>query len=212
MVSLGTYKNIPITDAREPLTTIKLHTLWETKPTLFLFLRRLGCALCRSYAKQMDGNREILEKLGVQVVAMSFEAFGEGSDSDRSFEAGGFWTGPLYVIEKRVYEKLFGRKGLMNGFFGVLDMDKGALAAVKSAGIQGNLRGDGFQLGGQILVDTRGEVVFEHKQKRYGDDATLEELQSAILEYIPETIADPLQSVVQSEPAQTNDTAHQISE
>jgi AhpC/TSA antioxidant enzyme len=185
MVSIVTYKNIPITDARDPDTSIQLHTLWETKPTLFLFLRRLGCALCRSYAKQMDSHRQALEELKIddkpiRVVAMSFEAFGEGSDSDRSFEAGNFWTGPIYVINKRVYEKLFGRKGLTNSFFGLLDMDKGAVAAAKSAGIEGNLRGDGFQLGGQILVNTQGEVIFQHKQRRYGDDASLYEIQSAI--------------------------------
>jgi hypothetical protein len=188
MVSLGTYKNIPVTDARDPNKSIKLQSLWETKPTLFLFFRRLGCALCRSYAKQMDSHRQSLEALtlenrNLQVVAMSFEAFGEGSDSDRSFEAGEFWTGPIYVIEKRVYEKLFGRKGFMNGFFGVLDMNKEAVAAAKSAGIEGNLRGDGFVLGGQILVDTNGEVVFEHKQKRYGDDATVHEIKSAIQDW-----------------------------
>lgn len=183
MVSLGTYKNISVTDARDPLNSIQLHSIWETKPTLFLFFRRLGCALCRSYAKQIEGHRQKFESLGVQVVAMSFEAFGEGSDSDRSFEAGGFWLGPMYVIDKRVYEKLFGRKGLTNSFFGLLDMDKEAMATAKSAGIQGNLRGDGFVLGGQILVNTNGEVIFEHKQKRYGDDATVEQLLAAITEH-----------------------------
>jgi hypothetical protein len=185
MVSLGTYKNIAVTVAKDPLTSIPLHSLWESKPTLFLFLRRLGCALCRSYAKQMDSHRKALEELkldslNIRVVAMSFEAFGEGSDSDRSFEAGGFWSGPMYVIDKRVYEKLFGRKGLTNSFFGLLDMDKEAVAAAKSAGIKGNLRGDGFQLGGQMLVNTQGDVVFQHKQTRYGDDASFEEIQSAI--------------------------------
>lgn len=185
MITLSTYKNVSVTVASDPLTSIPLRTLWESKPTLFLFLRRLGCALCRSYAKQMDSHRQALEELkihnvNIRVVAMSFEAFGEGSDSDRSFEAGNFWTGPMYVIDKRVYEKLFGRKGLTNSFFGLLDMDKDAVAAAKSAGIQGNLRGNGFQLGGQILVDRNGEVVFEHKQKRYGDDASFEEIKSAI--------------------------------
>lgn len=200
MFTLATYKNVPVRVVSDPLTSIPLHSLWESKPTLFLFLRRLGCALCRSYAKQMDRHRKALEELkienqNIRVVAMSFEAFGEGSDSDRSFEAGGFWTGPLYVIDKRIYEKLFGRKGLTDSFFGLLDMDKDAVAAAKLAGIQGNLRGDGFQLGGQILVNTQGEVIFEHKQKRYGDDATFEEIQSAILEYISEKKDVPQQTV-----------------
>ena len=184
MVTLITYTNIPVAPAQNPTAQVPLYTLWEKQPTLFLFFRRLGCALCRSYAKQMDGHRKTLEANGVQVVAMSFEAFGEGSDSDRSFETGGFWTGPLYVIDKRVYEKLFGRKGLTNNLFGLLDMDKSAVTTAKTAGIEGNYKGDGFVLGGQILVSQTGEHLFEHKQKRYGDDATLEELFEAIKEHV----------------------------
>ena len=61
--------------------------------------------------------------------------------------------------------------------------DTVAAGAAKAAGIQGNIRGDGFVLGGQILVNTNGEVVFEHKQKRYGDDATFKDLAGAILEH-----------------------------
>ena len=195
MVSLLTYKNVPVSPAQDPTTQVALYTLWAKQSTLFLFFRRLGCALCRSYAKQMDAHRTMLESNGIQVVGMSFEAFGEGSDSDRSFETGGFWSGPLYVIDKRVYEKLFGRKGLTNSFFGLLDMDKGAVEKVKESGIQGNYRGDGFQLGGQILVSQTGEIVFEHKQKRYGDDATLEEILEAIKEHTLEVTTAQSQPV-----------------
>ena len=185
MVTLNTYKNVPVAPAQRPLAKVPLHTLWERKPTLFLFFRRLGCALCRSYAKLMDAYRPSLEQAGIQVIGMSFEAFGEGSDSDHSFEKGQFWTGPLYVIDKRVYEKMFGRKGLTDSFFGLLDMDKSAVHRTKESGVQGNYRGDGFQLGGQILVSHMGDVLFEHKQKRYGDDATPEEILQAIREHIP---------------------------
>ncbi len=211
MVSLGTYKNIQIRNARNPNEQVSLHTLWDEKPTLFLFFRRLGCALCRHYAKQMDAHRETFSAMGVQVVAMSFEAFGEGSDLDCSFESGQYWTGPIYVVPKRIYEMLFGRKGLTNGFFGLFDMDKETLTAAKAAGIQGNYRGDGFQLGGQLLVNTKGETVFEHRQKRYGDDATFEELQTAILTHIPEASIAPEQSALPNEPFQTNDTTLQPS-
>jgi hypothetical protein len=44
---------------------------------------------------------------------MSFEHFGQGSDADRSFEKGRFFTGDVWVDPgKGMYEALFKRKGL----------------------------------------------------------------------------------------------------
>ena len=46
--------------------------------------------------------------------------------------------------------------------------------------ISGNFKGDGLTLGGQILVAPPNRVVFEHRQARFGDDASVEELLTAI--------------------------------
>jgi hypothetical protein len=116
------------------------------------------------------------EAKGVQVVAMTFENVGEDSDKDGSFMAGGYWTGPLYRIDKNIYHYLFGKKGLL----GILDIDKDALKETREKKVDGNLKGDGFTLGGQVLVAPPGRVVFEHKQARFGDDATVEELLEAV--------------------------------
>lgn len=43
----------------------------------------------------MNERRKELEDLGVNVVALSFENFGEGSDVDRSFEKGNYWSGEI---------------------------------------------------------------------------------------------------------------------
>jgi hypothetical protein len=110
----------------------------------------------------------------MRLVCLSFEAFGEGSDFDRSFTKYSFWNGPIFTIEKIVYEELFGRKGLLDNFFGLLDVDKEAYERSKST--PGNLRGDGFQLGGQYVVDKGGKVLLEHKQKLFGDDAKIQDL------------------------------------
>ena len=156
-----------------------LGSLWKTRPVVLLFLRRLGCAICRAYAKEMYSHIKQFDAIGVSVVALSFERFGEGSDSDHSFAKGGYWLGTIYSIDKEVYTELFDRKGLMNGFFGLMDINKAVRDKVKAQGVTGNLKGDGFQLGGQFVVDTKGEVVFEHRQKKYGDDAELEDLLAA---------------------------------
>lgn len=182
-VPLTQFANTLVVNTRDRNDKKALKDLWSEKPTILLFLRRLGCMICRSYAAQMEKLRPLIEKKGGQVICMSFEFFGEGSDSDRSFEMLGFWKGPMYTIDKSVYAELFGRKGFMDGFYGLLDMKKEAVEKAKDT--PGNFKGDGFQLGGQFVVNTDGYVVFEHRQKLFGDDAEFEELYMAISSCLP---------------------------
>ncbi len=191
-VPLTQFAHTLVVNTRDKTDKKALKDLWSEKPTILLFLRRLGCMICRTYAAQMEQLRPLIEKKGGQVICMSFEFFGEGSDEDRSFEKIGFWKGPIYTIDKSVYAELFGRKGLMDGFFGLLDMNKEAVA--KSKDTPGNFKGDGFQLGGQFVVNTEGVVVFEHRQKLFGDDASFEELYDAISSCLPST---PIENVKQ---------------
>jgi prostamide/prostaglandin F2alpha synthase len=160
--------------------------MWDEKPCALFFLRRLGCPICRSYIELVEKFREEWEECGVNLVCLSFEAFGEGSDFDRSFEKHAFWNGKIYTISKQVYQELFGRKGLLDNFYGLLDMDKEAYERSKST--PGNLKGDGFQLGGQFVVNKRGtKVLLEHRQKLFGDDARLENIYAALQAGLKET-------------------------
>lgn len=163
-----------IQNARNPKEEGYLENLWAEKPVALFFLRRLGCPICRSYIEIVEKYREEIEKLGVSLVCLSFEAFGEGSDKDRTFEKHKFWNGQIYTIHKKVYEELFGRKGFLDNFYGLLDMDKEAYERSKKT--PGNMKGDGFQLGGQYVVQKGGKVKLEHKQKLFGDDAKLEKI------------------------------------
>lgn len=178
MVSLPQFAHRKLTNARNPSESIYLGSLWEDKPCAFFFLRRLGCPICRSYIQMVEPFREEMEKKGVRLVCLSFEAFGEGSDADRSFTNYSFWNGPIYTIDKSVYQELFGRKGLLDNFYGLLDMDKEAYERSKNT--PGNLKGDGFQLGGQYVIAKGGKVLLEHKQKLFGDDAKLVDLFKAL--------------------------------
>lgn len=171
-----------LTNARNPSQVIVLGDLWADKPCVLFFLRRLGCPICRSYIQMVEPFREEYEKKGARLVCLSFEAFGEGSDFDRSFTKYAFWNGPIYTIDKMVYEELFGRKGLLDNFFGLLDIDKEAYERSKS--IPGNMRGDGFQLGGQFVVAPGGKEVLAHRQKLFGDDAKLKDIFDALDPYL----------------------------
>lgn len=173
MVTVTQFGLQKIVNARNPTEHQYLVDLWKEKPVAIFFLRRLGCPICRAYIKVIEQFREEYEKRGASLVCISFESFGEGSDFDRSFEKYSFWNGPIYTIDKSVYQQLFGRKGLLDNFYGLLDIDKEAYERSKS--VPGNMKGDGFQLGGQYIVN-RGKIMLEHKQKLFGDDAKFQDI------------------------------------
>lgn len=184
-VSIHQFANTLIVNTRDKSDKKALKELWAEKPCILIFLRRLGCPLCRTYANCMDTLRPLIEKKGGQVICLSFEFFGEGSDEDRTFEKYGFWNGPLYTIDKSVYAELFGRKGFLDNLYGLLDMNKDAVQKAKQT--PGNYKGDGFQLGGQFVINTNGDVLLDHRQKLFGDDATFEELYDSISTCLPTT-------------------------
>lgn len=91
-------------DARDPLKAkVTFATLYASRPVLVVFLRRLGCPICRVFAKEVESIRECckilhattvhgpyqrrtgpaIESAGCSAVCISFEHFGEGSDADR---------------------------------------------------------------------------------------------------------------------------------
>lgn len=166
MADILTFKDTRISDG---VNGYCLGDLWAERPVLLVFLRRLGCSLCRAYVEEIKENMEAITAYA-NIAFVSFEEPGTGSDEDRSFSK--VWSGTVYRISKTVYKELFGRKKLFDGFFGLADMDT---SLVKKHNTTGNLRGDGFQLGGQFIVN-KGVVLMEHRQTRYGDDAPVEKI------------------------------------
>lgn len=114
-----------------------------------------------------------------RVVCVSFERFGEGSDKDRSFEAGKFFAGEMVRVDKDVYAALFGRKGLFNSFYGLGDMSGPKVAESRARGVGGNFAGDGMQLGGTFVVRD-GAVVLDKRQGFYGDDEEPAAIEAAL--------------------------------
>jgi hypothetical protein len=115
-----------------------------------------------------------------RIVCVGHERFGEGSDADRSFQKGAYFTGPLFVdTGKKVYKSLFGRKGLLQGY-GLFSISKESRRKVSERGVPGNLKGDGFQMGGAFVLGPDGTVFLDHRQGFYGDDPTAATLVSAV--------------------------------
>jgi hypothetical protein len=128
-----------------------LASLWASagaKPTVLVFLRRLGCTLCRVYAQDVEALRVELGE-SARVVCLSFECFGEGSDAPGSgggsFEEKGFFKGEMWQVlaKEPVYGALFGRGQMMTALGDVLSDKSGKIALANKRGVSGNMQGDG---------------------------------------------------------------------
>jgi len=144
-------------------------------------------------------------KKGITLVAIGFET--EGLEE---FISHGYWMNDhVYLdFDRKLYAAMgLRRLGLMDGF-GLLKGDLYSLGSTaNSLGFQGNLRGDGFQLGGTVLIgkDTKtGQLstLFEFRQTFLGEltpyqpllkvigasDERIKEVEESVAEFTHDTV------------------------
>lgn len=97
------------------------------------------------------------------------------------FVAGGFWDGELYVdSKKQCYKDLsFVRAGVFNAVYAAFFTAKGkqAFAKAKDEKTSSNVRGDGFQLGGILMVSRGGkEVLYKYVETNSLDEPPLDDV------------------------------------
>ncbi len=94
-------------------------------------------------------------------------------------------NGKIYIDEKKQTYKLmnFPKVGVFSGY-GMLNPKVYIQSyAASKRGFKGNLQGDGFQLGGTVIVDKYGNVVYKHNQKNYTDYPKEDEIIKFVNQY-----------------------------
>jgi len=146
-------------------TDVPIRSLYAIQPIVLIFLRRFGCQLCRSYALKLSNElHPILKKNNIGFIGVGLERLGL-----EEFQQGNYFSGDLYVDEgKKAYQIL----GLpyLGWIKGITDLFKSSSKAwndeTKKMGVEGNLKGDGFQLGATYVVGPKdGKVWLAHPQK-----------------------------------------------
>lgn len=135
--------------------------------------------MCRKGAQDLSTARKDIEALGGALVGIGLERFGF-----EEFAEGGYFDGPVYIDEtKACYKALFQRNGLLNGFGMLNPKVWSAAKASKAAGVGGNMKGDGTQMGGVVVISGRGssaKVTMLFKQSHYGDHPSSEDVVKAV--------------------------------
>ncbi|KAI9297352.1 hypothetical protein K502DRAFT_340274 [Neoconidiobolus thromboides FSU 785] len=167
--------NIEVNPWDKPEEIVKLNSAWDHQKVLFKIFRRFGCPLCRLEAKVLSNYKKEFEKLNVRVIGIGFDELGLKEWTENKF-----WDYELYMDKPRTLYKYlnFNRHNYWSGIVTLFgDEEQRASRACKERGITGNmLVGDGFQLGGTYLLDQGGEILYEFKQKGYGDYPSLKEV------------------------------------
>jgi len=99
------------------------------------------------------------------------------------FQEGKYWSGELYIDQKqKCYQDLgYKRLGFFSAIGSVLNKKgRDQLGEAKSKGISGNLKGDGMQTGGTLVIAAGGKVVLNYSQEVPGDHVNPEDILKAL--------------------------------
>mmetsp|Transcript_29444 Transcript_29444/g.56556 ORF Transcript_29444/g.56556 Transcript_29444/m.56556 type:complete len:125 (+) Transcript_29444:444-818(+) len=104
--------------------------------------------------------------MGVSLVAVGHEMLGVGE-----FYTGGYWKGDLFVDrEKKLFNLMGAKQGNLLGMLAKETLEAGAAATKR--GTEGNLEGNGFQLGGVWVFAADGTCTYSYVSKSFGDHPT----------------------------------------
>ncbi len=147
---------------------IKISTLWKNQTIVFIFLRHFSCISCRAHADQVWKNKEIYEKNGAKVVFVGngqvehIKIFKE----DLKIESAIVCTDPeLHTFKiigfKRGIVSTIGPKALLNR----LELSKAGYQQIAKHKDDG----DRWQLGGVLVVNSLGKILFKYLSEVFGD-------------------------------------------
>jgi len=110
----------------------------------------------------------------------------------KPFVEGGFFKGELYLdSEKKCYEALqyqtFSYGSLLRQLFS--KAWRAAHSRAGALGISGDLKGDGFQNGGALVIDKGGKTLLEYTQEDASDHVSSEAILKALDIQVPSDLS-----------------------
>jgi prostamide/prostaglandin F2alpha synthase len=144
---------------------VPIRSLYSIQPIVLIFLRRFGCQLCRAYALKLSNElHPLLKKNNIGFIGVGLERLGV-----EEFQNGNYFSGDLYIDQGKKAYQILGLPylGWLKGITEVFSRStKTWNDETKKMGVQGNLKGDGFQLGATYVVGpNNGKVWLAHPQK-----------------------------------------------
>eukprot|EP00842_Homolaphlyctis_polyrhiza_P004329 jgi/Hompol1/4898/HPOL_004008-RA len=182
----------------EPGTGRKLligELLDDGKPCLFLVVRRPGCLLCREQAGELLKYRNIIQRCGLNLVAVLKEQLGADE-----FAANHWKEDPVLIDEAKELYKIV---GIVTAGIGTPNNNDSG-GSLKSAsilnragkrGYEGNIQGEGFIYGGLLIVSADRSITYQYAEKEWGDHAPLADVIAACKTYASPAVHEEIDAL-----------------
>jgi len=132
-------------------------------------------------ARHISALKPSFEAINVGFVGIGHERLGV-----EDFIKEKYFDGDLYLDETKQLYNAFGTK--VEGMTGLMKPKAwDAINQAKKEGFAGNLKGNGFQMGGTFILDPIDyKLIFAHRSEFFGDEAKPEDILKSCAEYIQE--------------------------
>ena len=155
--------------------SLPMARLWQSGPTVMVWLRHFGCSFCLTQTKVLMEALPRLEAAGGRVVLI-----GNGTpDQARRFQQIKAPTVTVVTDPERVSYRALGAYRSLWGMLGARDF--GTWRHGRGMGVrQEGRQGDPLQLGATLVVEPPQTVLFSHINSSLGDHAEVAELLEAL--------------------------------
>ncbi|MBI4041359.1 MAG: AhpC/TSA family protein [Deltaproteobacteria bacterium] len=135
------------------------------KPQLFIFLRHLMCLSCQEHLHQVKAHLHDFKAKNMEIRVFSFADVNSLKQHQAHFQ----WPFPLYANPDRSLYRAFKlKKGSFTQIFHPKAVIKQFFYTLKGQKLKKPIQ-DIYQLGGDFLINAKGEVVFEHRSQHPED-------------------------------------------
>lgn len=173
----------------ENSNTILFDSLWtdlnENELIYIVLFRRFGCVCAKTTGLNLTATITNIKK---DFADKEMKVVGIGlDDADLEvFKAQNFFPFPIFLdSKKQIYKQLNFKKNTLFNCFGLCN-DK-AITKYKAMqkkyndkSLENTFKSDWGQMGGSLIVNKNGGVVFEYSDKYLGDHPTEEDIKSAL--------------------------------
>ena len=129
---------------------------------------------CRDHAVQLHRAHERFDQAGIGLVLIGQATPRHAKHFARKLGLDGE---TILADEQRQTYKIAGfKKANLSGLVGPRSVVAGLKHSARSGVVQGRVIGDAAQLGGAMVIDTSGEVVFRRASKNAGDTVEPDDL------------------------------------
>lgn len=156
-------------------TSIRLSHLWRDRPLVLVFLRHLGCPLCRAHVASVLEGCSRLQEAGADVTLVAMGTPEQAAAFRQRYQL------PFRILadaDQRVYQAFGVPRGGVAAVMGPSMWRRGWLALFRHG--VGKIIGDPYQLPGSFIIDTAGVIRLAHRATSSADWPSNEELLAAL--------------------------------